>query len=213
MKIFLDTAKLGEIKKYSEVIDGVTTNPTLMEKAGMKYTVENIQKVCKAVNGPVSVEAASTTLDHLLYEAVILNSYAKNIVVKIPMTDYGLKAVKDLKKKKVKTNVTLVFSPNQALLAAKAGADYISIFVGRLDDQGIKGMDVVKDSLEALANYDFNSKIIVASVRNVNHVVEAAKLGAPIATVPTKVLEDMYKHELTDKGIEKFLEDYAKLKK
>ncbi len=184
-----------------------------MEKAVMKYTVENIQKVCKAVNGPVSVEAVSTTLDNLLYEAVILNSYAKNIVVKIPMTDYGLKAVKGLKKKKVKTNVTLVFSPSQVLLAAKAGADYISIFVGRLDDQGIKGMDVVKDSLEVLANYDFNSKIIVASVRNVNHVVEAAKLGAPIATVPTKVLEDMYKHDLTNKGIEKFLEDYAKLKK
>lgn len=211
MKIFLDTADLDEIKKYAHVIDGLTTNPTLMNKAGLKYSKRNIQKICNLVDGPVSVEAVSTDLESFVTEAEILDSYADNIVVKVPTTDYGLEAVRILKDKGVETNVTLVFSANQALLAAKAGADYVSPFVGRLDDAGHDGMELVEDILQIYQNYCFDTQVIVASVRHPMHVVRAAKMGAHIATVPTKVLEQMYNHPLTEKGIHGFLRDYKEL--
>jgi len=213
MKLFLDTAKLDEIKKYAHVIDGVTTNPTLMERAGLKYSKKNVQKICKAVEGPVSIEAVSTDFENIVSESMGLSKYADNIVIKLPMTDYGLEAVKKLKGNGVKTNVTLVFSSNQALLAAKAGATYVSPFVGRLDDLGQNGMDMVKDTLEIFENYKFDTEVIVASVRHPMHVLDSAKLGAHIATVPTGLLEKMYKHVLTDKGIDSFLNDYKKLNK
>lgn len=214
MKIFLDTADLEEIEKYKHLIDGVTTNPTLMNKAGLKYNKRNIKKLCNLVKGrPVSVEAISTDLDHFIEEAVILDEYASNIVIKVPMTDYGLESMEELHKWGIKTNVTLVFSPTQALLAAKAGADYVSVFVGRLDDVGQRGMDVVRDTLQIFKNYKFKAEVIVASIRNMDHVVESAKLGAHVATIPPSVLEEAIKHELTDKGVKKFLEDYAKLNK
>lgn len=213
MKIFLDTADIKEIKKYKHVINGVTTNPTLMNKAGLKYNKKNIQKICNIVPGPVSVEAVSTDLEQFVKEAEVLDSYAGNIVIKVPMTDYGLEAVKELKKKDIETNVTLVFSANQALLAAKAGANYVSPFVGRLDDIGHDGMAVVEDILQIYKNYDFKTGVIVASVRNPLHIIRAAKMGAHVATVPPNILEQMYKHSLTDVGIERFLEDYKKLNK
>lgn len=213
MKIFLDTADIEEIKRYKHVINGVTTNPTLMNRAGLKYNKKNIQKICNIVPGPVSVEAVSTDLEDFIKEAEMIDSYAGNIVIKVPMTDYGLEAVRELKKKDVKTNVTLVFSANQALLAAKAGANYVSPFVGRLDDVGHDGMALVEDILQVYKNYDFKTEVIVASVRHPLHVTRAAKMGAHIATVPPNILEQMYKHPLTDTGIGRFLEDYKKLNK
>lgn len=213
MKIFLDTADIEEIKRYKHVINGVTTNPTLMNRAGLKYNKKNIRKVCNIVPGPVSVEVVSTGLEDFIKEAEMIDSYADNIVIKVPMTDYGLEAVKELKKKDVKTNVTLVFSANQALLAAKSGANYVSPFVGRLDDIGHDGMALVEDILRIYKNYDFKTEVIVASVRHPLHVIRAAKMGAHIATVPPNVLGQMYKHSLTDTGIERFLEDYKKLNK
>lgn len=210
MKIFLDTADIEEIKRAKKIgiIDGVTTNPTLMKKAGVKNIKQTIKDICNIVKGPVSVEAISTNTEEIMKEAEMLAAYSKNIAVKIPVTEYGLEAVKGLSVKGIKTNVTLVFSTNQALLAAKAGADYVSPFVGRLDDIGQNGMGLVKDILKVYKNYHFKTEVIAASIRNANHVAEAAKIKAHIVTVPYKILEEMFKHELTDKGIEKFLEDY-----
>lgn len=214
MKIFLDTAKLDEIKKYKHLIDGVTTNPTLMEQAGLPYNKQNIKEICGEIPGlPVSIEAVSTNLNDIVNESIKLSKYAKNIVIKIPMVDYGLEAVQQLKHKKIKTNVTLVFSPNQALLAAKAGASYVSPFVGRLDDLGQDGMGMIKETLQIFDNYGYDTEVIVASIRHPLHVVESAKLGAHVATIPAGIIEKMYKHPLTDKGIEAFLKDYAKRNK
>jgi len=214
LKIFLDTANIEQIKEANSwgILDGVTTNPTLMAKEGMEFE-EIVKEVCEIVDGPISAEAISTKCDDIVSEARALSKIHKNVVVKIPMTIDGLKAVKKLSAEGVRTNMTLVFSPNQALLAAKAGATYISPFIGRLDDIGHEGMELVEQILTVLRNYDFSSQVIVASIRHPVHVVQAALLGADIATVPFEVLKKMTRHSLTDVGIERFLRDYEKIPK
>lgn len=214
MKIFLDTADVNEIKKYADMglCDGVTTNPSLMAKVGKGFK-EIVKEICEVVDGPISAESISEKADDIVEEAKKISKIHKNVVVKVPVTEEGLKAVRQLSKEGVKTNVTLVFSPQQAVLAAKAGATYVSPFVGRLDDIGETGMDIVKDIVEIFKNYKFETEIIVASIRNLEHVRLSALYGAHIATIPFKVLEEMFKHELTDKGIKKFLDDYKKIPK
>jgi len=215
MKIFIDTAIMKEIEWAEErgLIDGVTTNPTLLNKTDRKLAevVHDILHLIK--DRPVSIEAVSQEADELVREAKEISKLAKNVVIKVPMTDEGLKAARKLKAKGIHINVTLVFSASQALLAARAGATFVSIFVGRLDDAKQKGMDVVKETVQMFKNYDIPTNVIVASVRNVRHVEEAALAGADVATVPFKVLVQMYRHELTDKGIKKFLEDWEKIPK
>ncbi|RLF67514.1 MAG: fructose-6-phosphate aldolase [Thermoplasmata archaeon] len=214
MKIFLDTANIDEIREGVElgVIDGVTTNPSLIAREGRRFD-EVVGEICAIVDGPISAEAVSMTSKEMFEEAKRLSEIHPNIVVKIPMTEEGLKTVKKCKKAGIKTNVTLVFSPNQALLAAKAGATYVSPFVGRLDDITHYGMDLVRSIVQIFSNYDFETEIIVASVRNPLHVLEAAMAGADIATVPYKVLKQMFRHPLTDIGIERFLKDWEKVPK
>jgi len=214
MKIFIDTANIGEIKKFSEmgIIDGVTTNPTLIAREGLKFG-ELINKIVDIIKGPVSVEVISLDADGMIREARQLSKIASNIVVKIPMLAEGIKAVNILSQEGIKTNVTLVFSANQALLAAKAGATYVSPFIGRLDDRGHVGMDVVRETLEIFRNYNFKTEVIVASIRHPIHVIEAAKAGAHVATVPPDVLEKMFKHPLTDEGIQRFQNDWKKIEK
>jgi len=212
MKFFIDTANVDEIRRANElgVIDGVTTNPSLIAKEG-RQPVPLLKEICSIVNGPVSAEAVSIKADDMIKEAKILAKIHKNIVVKIPMTPDGLKAVKKLSANGIKTNVTLIFSPSQALLAAKAGATYVSPFVGRLDDISQNGMNLVADILEIFDNYMFNTEVIVASIRNPLHVVESARMGAHIATIPYSVIIQLTKHPLTDMGIEKFLKDWEKV--
>ncbi len=214
MKIFLDTANVDQIREANAlgVVDGVTTNPSLIAKEGRDFR-EVVKEICSIVDGPVSAEAVSPDAEGMIAEAETLSKVHKNIVVKIPMTAEGLKAVSACRRKGIPTNVTLVFSPSQALLAAKAGARYVSPFVGRLDDISQVGMDVVEQIVTMFENYDFDTEIIVASVRNPGHVVEAAMLGADIATVPYKVLMQMVLHPLTDIGIERFLADWESVKK
>ncbi|MCX5719760.1 MAG: fructose-6-phosphate aldolase [Nitrospirae bacterium] len=214
MKFFIDTANINEIKKAWElgVIDGVTTNPSLMSKEG-KDPIELLKQICSIVNGPVSAEAVTMTADEMVKEAESLSKIHENIVVKIPMIEEGLRAVKRLSGMGIKTNMTLVFSPSQALLAAKAGATYVSPFVGRLDDISHFGMGIVSEILEIYENYIFDTEVIVASVRNPLHVVEAARMGAHIATIPYSVILQLIKHPLTDVGIEKFLKDWEKVPK
>jgi transaldolase len=214
MKFFIDTANIQEIKKAWElgVIDGVTTNPSLISKEG-KEPIALLKEICNIVNGPVSAEAVSLKADEMVREAESLAKIHENIVIKIPMTEDGLRAVKQLSGMGIKTNVTLVFSPSQALLAAKAGATYVSPFVGRLDDISHFGMGVVSEIIEIYENYMFNTEVIVASVRNPLHVVEAAKIGAHIATIPYSVIIQLLKHPLTDIGIERFLKDWEKVPK
>lgn len=214
MKFFIDTANIEEIKKAwgLGVIDGVTTNPSLVSKEG-KDPVALLRDICSIVNGPVSAEAVTMTADEMVREAKTLAKIHKNIVVKIPMIEEGLRAVKKLSDMGIKTNVTLVFSPSQALLAAKAGATYVSPFVGRLDDISHVGMEIVSDITEIYENYMFNTEVIVASVRNPLHVVEAARMGAHIATIPYSVIIQLIKHPLTDIGIQKFLKDWEKVPK
>jgi transaldolase len=214
MKIFIDTADVNEIKKYNDmgVIDGVTTNPTLIMKSGRNFK-EVTKEILSIVDGPVSVEAISEDAAGMVREAEEFAKWSPNVVVKIPMTPEGLKAVRELTEKEIKTNVTLVFSPNQALLAAKAGATYVSPFVGRLDDIGHDGMILVEDMMDIFENYGFETEVIVASIRSPQHVLTAAKLGAHVATVPPDVLGKMFKHTLTDQGIKTFLDDWAKTKK
>ena len=214
MKIFVDTADLKEIEELASwgVIDGVTTNPTLVAKTGLSFK-DIVNKIFDLVDGPISLEAVSTKAEDIVEEARELSRIHKNVVVKIPMNEEGLKAVKQLSKEGVKTNVTLVFSANQALLAAKAGATYVSPFVGRLDDIGHDGMQVVRDIVQIFRNYDIKTKVIVASVRHPLHVIEAARIGADIATVPPQVIRKMIKHSLTDVGIKRFLEDWKKVPK
>lgn len=219
MKIFVDTADLDEIKEFTSwgVVDGVTTNPTLVKRSGLSFS-EIVKKIFEIVDGPISLEVVSEKADDMVEEAKQLvkkvdQKHRKNVAIKIPMNTEGLKAVKKLKKEGIKTNVTLVFSANQALLAAKAGASYVSPFIGRLDDQGQEGMQIVEEIVEIFYNYDIETEIIVASIRHPIHVIQAARLGADIATIPPKVLRKMTKHSLTDVGIKRFLDDWKKVKK
>jgi len=214
MKIFIDTANVKEIKEAASLglVDGVTTNPTLIAKENRRAE-EILKDICACVSGPVSAEVISLNSEEMVFEARQLSKIAKNIVVKIPLTKEGLKAVQILSKEGIKTNVTLCFSPSQALLVAKAGADYVSPFIGRLDDISQSGMDLIADIKQIYANYKFKTEIIVASVRNPVHVVQAALLGADIATIPFTVIEQLIKHPLTDLGIQRFLEDYKKIPK
>lgn len=214
MKFFIDTANVEEIRKAYElgVIDGVTTNPSLMAKED-KDPVHILKTICGIVKGPVSAEVVGTTADVMIKEAKELAAIHKNIVVKIPMIEEGLKAVKKLSGLRIKTNVTLVFSPVQALLAAKAGASFVSPFVGRLDDISHDGMALVGDIIDIYDNYMFGTEIIVVSIRNPLHVVEAARMGADIATIPYSVITQLIKHPLTDIGLEKFLTDWEKVPK
>ncbi len=211
MKFFLDTAIVDEIREAVEwgVVDGVTTNPSLVAKAGRSME-EVILEICNLVDGPVSAEVLSLTAEEMVPEAQRLASIHPNVVIKIPMTEEGLKAVNRLSKLGVRTNVTLVFSANQALMAAKAGATFVSPFIGRLDDISHEGMDIIREIVPIFQNYDLETQVIVASVRHPRHVVEAALIGADIATIPFKVLKQMVKHPLTDIGITRFLEDYKK---
>ncbi len=215
MKFFIDTANLKEIEAAHAlgVLDGVTTNPSLIAKEGIadrRGFVEHIKKICELVQGPVSAEAVSTDSDAMIAEARELAAIDPHVVVKIPMTTDGLKAVSRLADEGIKTNVTLVFSPLQALLAAKAGATYVSPFVGRLDDIAATGMDLVAQIVDIYSNYLFETEIIVASVRNPLHVLEAARMGADIATIPYKVIDQLVRHPLTDIGMEKFLKDWER---
>jgi len=214
MKFFIDTANIEEIRKAWElgVIDGVTTNPSLIAKEG-KDPVQILKTICSIVKGPVNGEVVGITADEMLREAKALAGIHKNIVVKIPMIEEGLKAVRKLSSMGIKTNVTLIFSANQALLAAKAGASYVSPFVGRLDDISHQGMDVVADIMEIYENYLFETEVIVASVRNPLHVLEAARMGAHIATIPYAVISQLAKHPLTDAGLTKFLKDWENVPK
>jgi len=212
MQLFIDTAEIAEIEKFAYLVDGVTTNPTLLAKLGKSCSTEEvIRKIAKIIPGPLSVEVISENCDGMVTEAQQLAKISPAIVIKIPMTEEGLKASIALGKLNIKTNVTLVFSANQALLAAKAGATYASIFVGRLDDQGSDGMQVVRDSLDIFKKYSMHTKIIAASIRNPSHVLEAAKAGCHIATIPPAIINLMIKHKLTDVGLEQFLSDWKKV--
>jgi transaldolase len=214
MKIFIDTANVEHIKEANSwgIIDGVTTNPSLIAKEGRDFK-QVIKEITEIVDGPISAEVISLTADKMVPEAEKLAKMHKNINIKVPMTAEGLKATKVLSKKGIKTNVTLVFQPVQALLAAKAGATYVSPFVGRLDDISHVGMDIVRTICQIYKNYGYKTEIIVASVRHPNHVIEAALAGAHICTIPYNVLVQLVKHPLTDIGIDKFLADWEKVPK
>ena len=213
MKFFIDTANTDEIKLAVEMgmVDGVTTNPSLIAKEGRDFH-EVLKEICDIVDGPISAEVVSLEAEGMLKEGRELAKINDNIVSKVPMITEGLKAVKTFSDEGIKTNVTLVFSAAQALLAAKAGASFISPFVGRLDDISLDGMDLIGDIMTILDNYGFTSEVIVASVRSPMHVVESALIGADIATIPFKVISQLAKHPLTDIGIEKFLSDWKKRK-
>lgn len=214
MKIFIDTANIKEIKEALSIgiIDGVTTNPTLVSKEG-RPALELLKEICSLVSGPVSAEVIGLNADEMVTEAKQLAKIARNIVIKVPLIKEGLKAVKILSSEDIKTNVTLCFSPAQAILAAKAGATYISPFIGRLDDISQRGMDLIAQIKTIYDNYEYQTQIIVASVRNPMHVVDAALLGADIATVPFGVIEQLIKHPLTEIGVQRFLEDFKKIPK
>ena len=215
MKIFLDTANLEELKQAVDwqMIDGATTNPTLMARESGKKFAVMAKEICKLVPGPVSLEGVGMTEAELVKEGQKLSAIAKNVVFKVPMTVEGLKAVRALKKLGIKTNVTLVFSANQALLVAKAGADYCSPFIGRLDDIGQSGMGLIKEIVAIYKNYGFKTQVLAASIRSTVHVQAAAMAGADVVTIPFKILEQMYRHQLTDKGIQAFLDDWEKVSK
>lgn len=214
MKIFIDTANIKEIKEAQDmgILDGVTTNPTLIAKEN-RPALDLLKEICSLVPGPVSAEVISLDAEAMVKEAEGLSKIAKNIVIKIPLIAEGLKAVKDLRERGIKTNVTLCFSPSQALLVGKLEADYISPFIGRLDDISTDGMSLIRDIRQIYTNYNYKTQIIVASIRHPMHVVEAAKVGADIATIPFKVIAQLLKHPLTDMGIERFLEDWKKVPK
>jgi transaldolase len=214
MKIFLDTANLDAIKLYNDmgIVDGITTNPTLLSKE-KGNPAEIMQEIVRIVNGPVSLEVIATKIDEILDEAHNLKKYGQNVIVKIPMIPDGMKAVKKLKEEGIETNVTLVFSASQAILAAKAGASYVSPFIGRLDDIGNEGMLVIKEIVQIFRNYDFRTQVLVASIRHPVHVTEAGKVGADVVTLPPDILGKMLMHPLTDKGLIAFLSDWEKVKK
>ena len=214
MKIFLDTANVEHIREASSwgIIDGVTTNPTLIAREGRDFR-EVVSEICSIVDGPISAEVVSMESSEMVAEAQELAKIHKNIVIKVPLIPEGLKTMKLLKTLGLKTNATLVFSPNQALLAAKAGATYVSPFIGRLDDMGHIGMDIVRDIMIIFDNYNFETQVIVASIRDPVHVIDAALAGAHISTVPWAVLQKMVKHTTTDEGIKSFLADWEKVPK
>jgi len=214
MKIFIDTANIKEIKDAASMglLDGVTTNPSLVAKEGKNFH-ELLQEICSIVKGDISAEVVSTDYEGMMKEARVLAKIDPKIVIKIPLIEEGLKAVKSLKDEGIRTNVTLCFSPTQALLAAKAGAYIISPFVGRLDDISTYGMELIQQIITIYRNYNFDTQVLVASVRHPIHVVEAAMMGADIATIPYKVLVQLIKHPLTDIGLEKFLVDWKKVPK
>jgi len=214
MKIFLDTANVASIEKYNElgVVDGITTNPTLLSKE-KGDPIKTMKKIVEIMKGPVSLEVVAIDYDKMLEESLKLAKYGENVVVKIPMTMDGLKVVHSLTKKGIKTNVTLIFSANQALLAAKAGATYVSPFIGRLDDIGAEGLNLVSEIVQIFASYDISTQLLVASVRHPLHVIEAAKMGADVVTLPPDILDKMIRHPLTDKGLDSFLSDWKKLEK
>ena len=209
MKFFADTAEIEDIKKLQEsgLLDGITTNPSLIAKSGRDFK-EVIKEICSIVPGPVSAEVASTDFDTIMKEAHVLRKLADNVVVKLPLTVDGLKACKILTGEGTKTNVTLCFSPNQALLAAKVGATYISPFIGRLDDINIEGMQLIRDIRQIYDNYAFSTEILAASIRTANHVTEAALAGADVATIPPAVIYKLADHPLTKSGLEQFVKDW-----
>lgn len=212
MKLFVDTGKVEEVRKAAEwgILDGVTTNPSLIAQAGRGFK-ETVLEICSLVpHGTVSAEVVGTTVDDILREAREIASWAPNIVVKVPMTPAGVAATRQLSREGIRVNMTLVFSPTQALLAAKAGATYISVFVGRVDDVSSEGMRTIEDAVQMVANYGFPSEVLVASIRHPMHVVEAMRLGAHIATMPFKVMEQLFQHPLTDIGLQRFLDDWHK---
>ncbi|HYX25326.1 MAG TPA: fructose-6-phosphate aldolase [Thermoanaerobaculia bacterium] len=211
MQFFIDTAEIQEIQTGLEwgMVDGVTTNPSLIAKSGRPY-LPTVQAIAKMVPGPVSGEVLATEYDEILTQGRRLSGLAENVVVKVPLTPAGLRAVATFKKEGIRTNVTLCFSAAQALLAAKAGAAYISPFIGRLDDVGEEGMELIDQVVTIYHNYGFDTKVLVASVRSPIHVIQAATLGADVATIPFKVLEQLYKHPLTDVGLDRFLADWKK---
>ncbi len=214
MKFYLDTANLSQISKLNQMglVDGVTTNPTLISKEPGDFEAI-VVSICKEVKGPVSAEVVSTDYDGMVKEAKHLSTLAPNVVVKIPVIPEGLRATKTVSSMGIPVNMTLVFSANQGLLAAKAGAAYISPFIGRLDDVGQRGMQVVEDLVAIRNNYDLKSRVLVGSIRHPQHVLEAAKIGADIATMPPEVMEKMWQHPLTDAGLKRFLDDWQKAKK
>ena len=210
MKFFIDTADVSEIQELSSsgFLDGVTTNPSLIKKSGRNIN-EVIAEICDIVPGPVSAEVAATNYEEMIKEAEVLKAIAKNVTIKVPLTWDGLKACRKLRNDDVLVNVTLCFSANQALLAAKAGATFISPFVGRLDDIGINGMNLISDICEIYSNYpNLNTEVLVASIRSPNHVIESAKIGADVVTLPANVLKQLIHHPLTDNGLKVFLEDW-----
>ena len=211
MKFFVDTANIEDIEKLipTGFVDGVTTNPSLIAKQGADMA-EIIKNICSIVNGPVSAEVTATEFTKMLEEGEYLASLAKNVAVKVPLTVDGLKTCKSLREKGIMVNVTLCFSAAQALLAAKAGASFISPFVGRLDDIGEKGMDLIEDIVIMYENYAFETEVLVASIRTKQHVIDSAVIGAHVATLPPKVIYELYDHSLTDKGLKAFLDDWAK---
>ena len=211
MKFFADTGDVGEIREIQSLglLDGVTTNPSLIAKSGKPF-LETIKEICSFVEGPVSAEVAALDFDGMMKEANVLRKIAKNVAVKVPLTLDGLRACKVLSGEGTMVNVTLCFSPVQALLAAKAGAHFISPFIGRLDDIHLDGMDLIADIRQIYDNYDFDTNILAASIRSANHIKDAALLGADYATAPPAVLKSLVKHPLTDKGIEQFLADWKK---
>ena len=213
MKIFLDTANLESIKKYNDMglLDGITTNPTLLSKESGDPQ-KTMAEICRIIKGDVSLEVVATDYEGMMEEGRRLRNYGDNVVVKCPMTAEGLKACKALTAEGIPVNVTLVFSPNQAILAAKAGAKYVSPFIGRLDDVGKDGMNLIREIKQIFSNYKFKTQILVASIRHPMHVVDAAKIGADVVTLPATVLEKMLKHQLTDIGLKNFLADWEKLK-
>lgn len=213
MKFFIDTADVNEIKEAAAlgILDGVTTNPSLIKKSGRPFD-EVAKEICEIVRGPVSLEVTSVECDGMLKEADNLVKFGENVVIKLPLIPEGLKACKRLSEQGVKTNVTLCFQPVQALLAAKAGATYISPFVGRLDDLGQEGMDIIPQIRQIYDNYGFETEILVASIRNPIHVLDAAIVGADVATIPFKVFNQLVHHPLTDKGLAQFLKDWKSVK-
>jgi transaldolase len=211
MKFFIDSANIQEIKEAASlaVLDGVTTNPSLVAKEGKDFR-KLLDEICAIVDGPISAEVVSTDFDGMMKEGRELAKIHKNIVVKIPLIKEGLKAVKALKAEGIRTNVTLCFSPNQALMAAKAGAYFISPFIGRLDDISTNGMELIRQVVTIYRNYNYQTEVLVASVRHPLHVVEAAMIGAHVCTIPFKVIDQLIKHPLTDLGLERFLADWKK---
>ena len=212
MKIFLDTANLDELKKGAAwgIVDGVTTNPTLIAREGRPIE-EQIAKICEIVDGDVSAEVVGTVAEEMIREGRLLAKIHKNVVVKVPLTRDGIRACSTLSKEGIRLNVTLCFTAAQALLAAKAGAYIISPFVGRLDDIGVDGMQLIHDIVQIYQNYGYKTQILAASLRTTNHVIESAKAGADIGTMPFKTLDALFSHPLTDKGLEQFLKDWGKV--